>query len=127
VRELLVEKKYKIIGMSKLELLAYLNIVQSIILKAKLSEGEVNHSMYKYHSDDQMFTEKSLTTQMAKCDAAYFSAKIPNIGYTSEYWQIWTNKYIDPEIRSHIVEEYEFSEERYYSVEGFGSILFQSV
>jgi len=105
--------KNKIIGMSQLDPVDYLNIVRSIVLKAKLSEPEVNRSMYKYNSDDQMFTEKALTTQMAKGNAAYFSAKIPNIGYTSEYGQIWINKYIDPEILCHIVEEFEFSEERY--------------
>jgi len=72
VRELLVDKKYKIIGFSsELDPGAYLTIVQSIVLKSKLSEGEVNRSMYKYDRDFQRLNFKSRDTQMGNCDAAY--------------------------------------------------------
>jgi len=78
VRELLAEKKYKIIGFDKHELA----IVQSIVLKTKQSEWEVNRSIYKYNRDVQLFTADLRNTQMGKGDAAYLSAKIRNIGYT---------------------------------------------
>jgi len=49
---------------------------------------------------------------------------MPNIGYALEHWQIWINKHIDPKIRCHIVEEYAFGDNRYYTFEGLGKYAF---